>query len=143
MSEDLKTNAPEPPVTVTELAAAYPDQIAQINKAMTAEIADLSPTQFAGRFPALYERIGKALKPVYGTNLGEKGFPLALDDPFGRGVLRVYAQTAGGVNLQLPAVLPFKDPATKTALESYIVRAAGAGDQARADAARDALKKCK
>lgn len=130
--------------TPQQLAAAYPDLVEEIRVATCKLIADQTVEDFAVRFPALYGRLGKSLKPAFGTNLGAVGFALAADDPFAQGVLRLYGEKAGyGPSLQLPAILPFKDPATRQAIESYIVRAAGAGDRVRAAAAKEALAKCK
>lgn len=74
-----------------------------------------------------------------------KGFTLAVDDPFGKGVLRTYlanSKNPSGQAASLPFVLPFNDvKATTIALDDYIVRASGGCDNARADAARAAKAK--
>lgn len=136
---------PVPPIrTPQQLIAAYPGLVEEIRVATCKLVAEQTVEEFAARFPALYDRISKSLKPAFGTNLGAAGFPLAVDDPFAQGVLRLYGEKAGyGTALQLPAILPFKDPATKPAIESYIVRAQGGGDTKRAQAAKEALAKCK
>ena len=74
-----------------------------------------------------------------------KGFVLEADDPFAAGSMRVYVSSTKAKQTQraiLPFVLPYNDkPATKKALESYIVRADGGGDKAWTAAAREALAK--
>lgn len=75
--------------------------------------------------------------------LKEPGFLLDPDDPFAEGTARTYAAAKGIDTPRLPVVLPFADKLTKTALQNYIVRAAGGGDNKRADSARSALGKCK
>jgi len=74
-----------------------------------------------------------------------KGFVLEADDPFAAGAMRVYVSSTDTKHTQraiLPFVLPYNDkPATKKAIESYIVRADGGGDKARTAAAREALAK--
>lgn len=63
------------------------------------------------------------------------GFLLAADDPFAIGALRSIGQPG------LPFVLPF-EAKSAAVLKNYIIRANGAGDKTRADAAKDALEKC-
>ena len=71
------------------------------------------------------------------------GFLLDTDDPFAEGTARVYTKAKGMDSARLPLVLPYDDAGTKAALESYIVRAAGGGDNERAGKARAALEKIK
>jgi len=75
--------------------------------------------------------------------LKEPGFLLDIEDPFAAGAARVYAKAKGKDTARLPIVLPFKDPASRAALDSYIQRAAGAGDAKRVKLAAAALEKCK
>jgi hypothetical protein len=143
---NVQNTLPQSPPTITTiqgLAAAYPALVEELRKMSCKLVADQTVEEFAKRFPDLYGRITKSLKPALGTNFGAVGFVLAADDSFGAGALRVYAKAAGYTGLALPAVLPYKDPATRTALESYIVRARGAGDEARVKAAEEALAKTK
>lgn len=68
-----------------------------------------------------------------------KGFILEVDDPFAEGALRTYmsaGKNPSGQAARVPFVLPFNDKATVIALDSYIVRAEGGCDTARAEAAR-------
>jgi len=76
------------------------------------------------------------------AKVSKKGFLLTIDDPYGVAVLRVYAKekkTSG--ELELPFLLPYDDPATKAALENYLVRAGG--DTERTFDAKVALRRCK
>jgi hypothetical protein len=71
------------------------------------------------------------------------GFLLDNFDPYGKSVIRDYRR-AGGKSSQrdnLPFVLPRNEEASKKALASYILRADGAADKIRADAARKEMAK--
>lgn len=106
-----------PITTIDKLREAYPDLVRQIEQAA----AEKTP---AGGKRAV-------------------GFPLTIGDPFGAGTLRFYAAAKGLKDLSLPYILPYKDKATKSALQSYIVRARGGGDDERTAAAQDAMTKAK
>jgi len=95
--------------------------------------------------PKLYATVAASLPEAAGpgTNSGKIGFLLGVNDPFAAGTLRVYCQTAKIPLGSLPAVLPFKDRSSAAALQSYLVRAGGAGDKVRVAAAEAALAKCK
>ena len=105
--------------------------------------ADLIAAQ--KRIEALEAENAELKKPA-GNPLNIKGFVLEHDDPFGAGTLRVYLANTRKKQAQrpgLPFVLPDNDPASKLALQSYIIRAAGGGDNERAEAARAVEKKIK
>ena len=71
------------------------------------------------------------------------GFLLDIDDPFAEGAARVYAKAKGKDAVRLPFVIPYNDKDAEAALKSYIIRAAGGGDNERAAKARAALEKIK
>ena len=93
--------------------------------------------------PDFYQRIVTDIQNKSGPNLNVPGFLLEVDDPFAEGTLRTYQKLKGTTGLRLPFVLPNKDKFTRPAVESYILRAGGAGDNKRADVARLAMKKIK
>ena len=84
-----------------------------------------------------------ASSAVAAGNLKIAGFLLGVDDPFAEGAARVFAKQKGLKTARLPIVLPYKDKASVEALESYILRAGGAGDTDRVKAAEKALEKVK
>ena len=124
-------------------AAATPVDEASLREKIVAELDALSVARARDRLPGLYARIIASVRARPGTNWGKLGFVLALDDPFAAGALRVYCETTGMSPGSLPAVLPHADAASRVALESYIVRAGGAGDTERVNAAQEALKRTK
>jgi len=107
-----------------------------------AEIDAMSVEQAQEVLPGLTARIAASLRSAPGLNWGTMGFTLASDDPFAAAALRLYCTAAKIAQASLPAVLPYKDAASVPALQSYIVRASGAGDEARVKAAEAALAKC-
>jgi hypothetical protein len=72
------------------------------------------------------------------------GFVLRSDDPFGLGVMRLFikSSTHNDQPAMLPFVLPFKDPASRKAIASYIVRAAAANRKDLVKTAQALLDKC-
>jgi len=122
-------------------------------KAFT-EIEGMSTEAFRQRFGELFSKIANH---VLDEDLNQKvdkapGFLLEADDPFARAIEKVFTQ-AGGISQRivvktletsrLPIVMPYKEKAAKTALQSYLQRAEGSGDVERSQRARAALAKCK
>ena len=119
-----------------------------------AEIQEMSPAEFKRDYPALFAKIAATIADEAGAQQQQKisGFLLEKGDPFSEAAERVFIKN-GGVGVKtvvrrieksrLPMILPYSDPATKTALEGYLLRAEGGGDHKREQAARAALKKCK
>lgn len=108
--------------SVDDLAAAYPD--------LVAEIRDRAKT----------EALSATNKP---PSLKVPGFLLDIDDPFAEGAARAFGTAKGITAPRLPCVLPYKDAASAKALKSYILRANGGGDTKRAGKAAAALEKIK
>jgi len=106
--------------TVEDLEACYPDLVSEIRDEVIEQIQKKS-----------------------GPNLNVPGFLLEVDDPVAAGTLRAYRKLKGLSDLRLPYVLPFKDKATKAALDNYILRAEGSGNYERAEAAQKAMEKIK
>ena len=112
----------------------------------------MSLKKFAKAYPKMTARIKQALAPQTEDKQKKDGFLLEADDPYSLSVEREFIK-AGGIPQRvivrkiedslIPLVMPFEDPATRTALESYIIRAEGSGDIQRAVEAKAALKKCK
>ena len=129
--------------TLDENTAALADENAKLtitNATLTAQVEAAG-----GAIAKLEGEIKKLKEPVQQAAVNIKGFRLDLNDPFAAGGLRAYLNAGGKTGRQqpvLPFVLPFGDKAAKTALESYVVRAAGGGDDERADKARAAIAKC-
>jgi hypothetical protein len=109
--------------TADDLRKKYPELVAEIEQA-------------AGNGAKVMEAVDMAA-------LKAPGFLLDQDDPFAAGAARTYAAAKKMDPLRLPIVLPFKDPASKIALDSYIQRAAGGGDTERVKLASKALAQCK
>lgn len=108
------------------------------------EIANLSVEDFKKTFASLYQKIATEVSSAAAAgNLKIAGFLLGVDDPFAEGAARVFAQQKGLKSVRLPIVLPYKDKASRKALESYIQRANGAGDTSRAKAAEKVMEKVK
>jgi len=115
--------------------------LSEANEKLTAQI------EAAGKvIEKLEAEIKKLSEPVQQAALNIKGFRLDPNDPFAAGALRTYLNGGGKTGRQqpvLPFVLAFADKVTKKALESYVVRAAGGGDDKRAEKGRAAIAKCK
>jgi len=106
------------------------------------EIAEMPVELFKEKFAGLYGKIAaRMIAEAAGANLKIPGFLLDPEDPFAEGAARTYANLKKTGPLRLPLVLPYKDKATIKALQNYIQRASGAGDEARAKVAREALAK--
>lgn len=129
--------------TVEELEIYYPQLVTEIRDSVMKDIGKCTGKQVKENMPGLYERIVADVKSKGGPDLKVPGFLLDVDDPVAGGTLRAYQRLKGIDGLRLPYVLPYKDKATKTALEDYILRADGSGDNKRAEAARMAMEKCK
>lgn len=75
----------------------------------------------------------------------KEGVPIlsiSAGDPFVDGVVRHIGKAEEKSRIDVnarPLVIPAVDPVALSAVENYIVRAAGAGDTKRADSARQAL----
>lgn len=129
--------------TVEDLEACYPQLVSEIRDEVIEKIEKCSAGQLKGHMPELYQRIVMDIQSKSGPNLNVPGFLLEVDDPVAGGTLRTYQRLKGVDNLRLPYVLPYKDKATKVALENYILRAEGSGDIKRAEAGRKAMERCK
>ena len=129
--------------TVEDLEACYPQLVTEIRDEVIEKIGKCSAGQLKGHMPELYERIVLEIQGKSGPNLNVPGFLLEVDDPVAAGTLRAYQKLKGIASLRLPYVLPYKDKATKDALENYILRANGCGDTKRAQVARKAMEKIK
>lgn len=126
----------------------------KIRRDIIGEIEGMSPAQFRASYPGLYAKIASEIADETGAVKQKQvpGFLLEKDDPFALACERQFIK-CGGVGKRivvrkietsrLPLILPYEDQATRTALESYILRAQGAGDSQRAAAARAALQECK
>ena len=145
-----KNSSPNGQEILEEVSEACGDNL-NMRERIKKEIESMPMKKFAKTYPKMTARITQAL---LGDTSGNKtdGFLLEADDPYGLSVERTFVE-AGGIPQRvivrkiadslIPLVMPYDDPATRTALESYITRAQGAGDTERAAAARMALKKCK
>lgn len=133
--------------TVEDLEACYPQLVTEIRDEVidrvSAKLETLTAKQFKKDMPELYEKIVEEIQGRGGPNLNVPGFLLEIDDPVAAGTLRAYQRLKGLTDLRLPYVLPFKDKATKAALENYILRAEGSGNYERAEAAHKAMEKTK
>lgn len=129
--------------TVEELEIVYPKLVSAVRDEVVVQISKCSLEQVKKNMPEFYERLVMDVQNKSGLNLSVPGFLLELDDPFANGTLRTYQKLKGIGGLRLPHVLPFKDKKTKPTLKNYILRAAGSGDNVRADAARRAMEKAK
>jgi len=129
--------------TVEDLEACYPQLVSAIRDEVVGQIGKCTAGQLKGNLPDLYQRIVMDIQGKRGPNLNVPGFLLEVDDPIAKGTLRFYQKLKRVDGLSLPYVLPYKDKATKAALDNYILRAAGSGDTKRADAARRAMEKIK
>ncbi len=143
-----QTETAGPIETVEQLKKAFGGLTIELEteakKEAAKEIAALSVTGFKKTFATLYKKIAAEVTGVVdAAALKVPGFLLDPEDPFAEGAARTFAAVKRVEIPRLPIVLPFKDKASKPALESYIVRAAGGGDNERAERARAALKKCK
>jgi len=126
--------------TTEDLRKSYPSLCNEIVQETVSEINDLGAKEAIKRLPGLVAR----LAPTSSTDLdGKKGFILQADDPYGVGAARAFGRATGCLTPALPCMLPFQSPGTRPAIESYILRADGAGDAVRTNAARVALSKCK
>lgn len=123
-------------VTIEDLRKQYPEQVADIEAAARKKVVDdfvaLEPHQIQDQFPAVFRKLQTPV--IKGFNL-DSGFIVGRDDPYGAGVARDYANAKGCERPAIPAILPWGEKATVTALRSYLLRAKGAGDVKRADAA--------
>lgn len=126
--------------TVQNLQNRYPDLCSDCVAARDKEIDSMPVEEARSRFPELIKRLAV---PVVSRLSSKEGFILAADDPYAAGVARFYAGLAKCAVPGLPTILPFKAKHSPSAIKQYIVRAAGAGDTARATAAQKALAKCK
>lgn len=135
-------------MTAEQLKVSFPELIEQIvfeaKTAAAEEIAGLTTARFKKTFPKLYARVAADATGVADiANLKVPGFLLDIEDPFAAGAARVFAKEKKMDAPRLPIVLPFKDKASKVAIDSYIQRAGGGGDVERIKAASEALAKCK
>ena len=146
-NEDLKKQVAE----LTEANTALAEQQNKVRMTANGDLVEAN-SNLAGENKEL-RSINKKLKTEYETlekqiksktPLKIKGFLLETDDPFGAGAMRAYIRLDNKTSqpAMLPFVLPYNEKG-RAALESYIVRAEGAGDYARVASAKDALKKCK
>ena len=150
-NKQLETDILAANKTIEELQAA-PDENAT---ALAAENATLTEANegLGSALDAANKKIAeqageikKLKEPVQQSAVNIKGFRLDPNDPFAAGGLRGYLGAGGKTGRQqpvLPFVLPFTDKAAKTALKSYVVRAAGGGDDERAEKGRAAIAKCR
>jgi len=138
-----KQNKDEEIQTVEDLEAWYPELISKIKDDVIGQIRKCSSDQIKENLPELYRRIAMDIQGRSGPDPNVPGFLLDIDDPVAAGTLREYQKLKGLDNLRLPYVLPYKDKATKAALENYILRANGCGDIKRAEEAREAMKEIK
>lgn len=129
--------------TVDDLEVCYPQLVQAIRDEVVEQIGRCTAGQLKGNLPELYQRIEVEIQGRSRSNLKVPGFLLEVDDPFAEGTLRTYQKLKRVDGLRLPYVLPYKDKMTKVALENYIMRASGGGDNKRAVAAREAVKKVK
>lgn len=129
--------------TAEDLETVYPELVSEIRDEVLEKLGKCTPQQVEQNLPDLYQRIVIDVQNKNGPNLNVPGFLLEVDDPFAEGTLRTYQKLKGTAGLRLPCVLPNKDKFTRPAVESYILRAAGGGDNERAEAARKAMKKIK
>jgi len=150
--EDLEAQYPELVAEIREkpviekaedLEAQYPQLVAEIRDQVVDQLGKCSIKQVQQNLPDLYARIVTDIQNKSGSNLSVPGFLLEVDDPFAEGTLRTYQKLKGITGQRLPWVLPNKDKFTRPAVENYILRAGGAGDKKRVDAARLAMKKIK
>lgn len=138
MIETLAEEKAEMSVKITTLAEENDELLEALESeritALTNQVDDLT-----GQVADL-----KIAQPAAVNVAKVKGFVLAVDDPFGKGVLRTYLAISKNPSSQspsLPFVLPFSDAkATAIALDDYIVRSAGGCDKKREAAARAAKK---
>ena len=136
-------------MTIEQLTDDFPDIVAQIEKngaeKLAAEIAAAPIDKVAEKFPAIVKAITQKVSDaarIMPANLKIPGFLLEIKDPFASSVASEYARVAGCEVGQLPMILPFETKeATIAALRSYYMRANGAGDKDRANAAVETLKK--
>jgi len=142
-SGDLQDLATAEIETVEELEIVYPKLVSAVRDEVVGQISKCTLEQVKTNMPEFYERLVMEVQNKSGLKLNVPGFLLELDDPFAEGTLRTYQKLKGIGGLRLPHVLPYKDKKTKGALENYILRAAGGGDNKRADAARRAMEKAK
>ena len=101
------------------------------------------PKKLVGEIEQAAGNGAKVMEAVDMAALKVPGFLLDQGDPFAAGAARTYAAAKKMDPPRLPIVLPFRDPASRPALDSYIQRAAGGGDSERVKAAAEALNKCK
>ena len=127
--------------SVSDLEICYPQLVTEIRDEVVTQIGKCTAKQVKANMPELYERIVAELQSRGGPDLNVPGFLLEVDDPVAAGTLRAYGRLKGFFDLRLPYVLPFKDKATKAALENYILRAEGSGNYERARAAHKAMEK--
>ena len=129
--------------TAEDLETVYPELVSEIKDGVLEKLGKCTPQQVEQNLPDLYQRIVIDVQNKSGPNLNVPGFLLEVDDPFAEGTLRTYQKLKGIAGMRLPCVLPDKDKFTRPAVESYILRAAGGGDNERAETARKAMKKIK
>lgn len=129
--------------TVEELEIVYPKLVSAVRDEVVMQIGKCTLDQVKQNMPEFYQRLVMDVQNKSGPNLNVPGFLLEVDDPVAPGTLRAYQSLKGLGDLRLPYVLPYKDKATRAALENYILRANGCGDTKRADAALKAMKKIK
>jgi len=129
--------------TVEDLEACYPHLVSEIRDEVIEQVGKCTAKKVKENMPELYEQIVAELQSRGGPDLNVPGFLLKVDDPVAAGTLRAFKKLKGNDGLSLPCVLPYKDKATRAALENYILRADGCGDRKRAEAGRAAMKKIK
>lgn len=131
-------------MTVEQFREQYPDFANWIAETAAADVAKLTVEQFRKSYPELYGRIAdaaaKEAQSAAKAKLNKKGFVLDRNDPFAEGAMRDYNRLKKA-DERVPFVLDLTDKTTPEILEKYIVRAAGGGDNKRAGAAADTLKK--
>ena len=146
-----KNSSPNGQEILEEVSEACGDNVS-MRERVKQEIESMPMKKFAKDYPKMTARIKQALAPQTEGKQTKEGFLLEADDPYGLSVERTFIK-AGGIPQRvvvckiedslIPLVMPYDDPATRTALESYIIRAEGSGDIQRAVEAKAALQKCK
>lgn len=84
----------------------------------------------------------KKIEAMHASPVKVNGFRLDGGDPYAAGVLCTFVAAGGdtkGQSPQIPFVLPKGEKASIIALESYVLRANGGCDRARAEVAQKAL----
>jgi len=137
------------PEQLDKVIADFNTEIANLkaeNAELNTEIADLDTAvaELKAKNDDLKAQVDELLAdktPVINFD----GFRLAADDPFAAGALRAYLAVTNARQVQapmVPFVIPYKDKAAaRVGIQSYIIRAEGAGNTDRAAAAKKALEK--